>query len=592
MGTYPLSGALAVGLAGLLAGACTGTIERTNVTTGSGPGMSMNGVSDPGAPGASAGSGGTAPGAGPGSADPNTPGGGPTDDPTAVEPFAPAGATLRRLTVAQYQNSVRDLLGDHVQLTVELEADTAINGFVEIGAARTTLSPSAVEKFESAAFELAQQALTADRRVAFVGCEPRTVSDGACTRAFVTRFGRRALRRPLSDDEVARYAGLADEAATALNDFWEGIPFAIAGLLQSPSFLFRVELGEPDPADPTRLRYSGYEMASRLSYLFWNTTPDDMLLDAAAAGELTDADGLAAQVTRLAGDERTRAALSNFHLDRLGLDELAGVAKDATLFPQMNAQLADAMRDDILRTIEYVTLEQAGDFRDLLTTRVSFVNGALAGVYDLPAPGSGTMRAELPASGVRLGLLGKAGLLAVNAHVKETSPTRRGKFVRERVLCQSIPAPPPNVVTVLPEPDPNAPTMRERLKTHRSEQVCAGCHSLMDPIGLAFENFDALGKYRADDDGHALDLTGDVDGDAFDGPEQLASMLHDDPEVTACMVRQLYRYATAHVEEAGEEIVIRDLASALPAGGHRIEALLQAIVASDGFRYAQMEAAP
>ncbi|HMI90603.1 MAG TPA: DUF1588 domain-containing protein, partial [Polyangiales bacterium] len=294
----------------------------------------------------------------------------------------------------------------------------------------------------------------------------------------------------------------------------------------------------------------------------------------------------------LANDQRARAALANFHLERLGLEELDEVAKDATLYPQMNDALVSAMRDDILRTIEYVTVERGGDFRDLLTTRVSFVDKALAGVYDVPAPASGTMRAELPADEVRLGLLGKPGLLALHAHVKETSPTRRGKFVRERVLCQSIPAPPPNVVTVLPEPDPNAPTMRDRLEAHRSNTVCAGCHSLMDPIGLTFENFDALGIYRETDDGHELDLTGDVDGEAFDGPEQLANMLHDDPEVTACMVRQLYRYATAHVEEEGEEIVIRDLAAGLPATGHRMDALLAAIVASDGFRYAAQEAAP
>jgi hypothetical protein len=494
--------------------------------------------------------------------------------------------------VAQYQNTVRDLLGDHVELTVELEQDTAINGFVEIGAARTTLSPAAVEKYESAAFELAEQALTADRRAELVGCAPTAVTDRACTRAFVTRFGRRALRRPLSDEEVTRYATLADDAATALGNFWEGIPFAIAGLLQAPSFLFRVELGEPDPANPARLRYDDYEMASRLSFLFWNTTPDDMLLDAAEAGELTTTDGLAAQVARLAGDQRARAALANFHLERLGLEELDHVAKDSALFPQMNAALLNAMREDILRTIEHETLDRGGDFRDLLTTRVSFVDAALAKVYGVPAPASGTARAELPADGVRLGVLGKAGLLALHAHVKETSPTRRGKFVRERVLCQSIPAPPPNVLTVLPEPDPNAPTMRDRLEAHRSNMACAGCHSLMDPIGLTFENFDALGMYREDDDGHELDLTGDLDGEAFDGPEQLASMLRDNARVTACMVRQLYRYATAHVEEEGEEIVIRDIAAGLPAMGHRMDALLAAIVASDGFRYAAQETAP
>lgn len=593
MGTRPLYSAAPVVLGCALAVACSGRIEQAN--------HGALGAPDSTAPGVGSGSHGQAPGASPSSGETNgKPGGsnGNDSDPSrpgasdpgtdTPEPFAPANATLRRLTVAQYQNSVRDLLGP-VQLTVELEADEAINGFVEIGAASSTLSPSAVEKLEAAAFEAAEQALTKDKRATLVGCDPTTVTDSKCTQAFVRKLGRRAFRRPLSDEEVTRYATLADNAAQTLGDFWQGVPYAIAGLLQSPSFLFRVELGEADPGDPTRLRYSGYEMASRLSYLFWNTTPDDELLDAAERGDLTDAGGLSAQIARLAADPRARDALANFHLERLGLEDLTTLSKDAELFPQMGPALATSMRDDILRTIEYVTLDRGGDFRDLLTTRVSFVDAPLAELYGVKAPSSGTQRVELPADGVRIGILGKAGLLALGAHVRETSPTRRGKLVRERVLCQSIPAPPPNVVAVLPEPDPSAATMRERLERHRSDAVCAGCHSRMDPIGLTFENFDALGAYRADDDGHALDVSGDLDGTMFDGPEALAQLLHDDPEVATCMVRQLYRYATAHVEGSGEEIVIRDLAAGLPATGYRVDTLLQAIVASDGFRYAAQE---
>jgi hypothetical protein len=278
--------------------------------------------------------------------------------------------------------------------------------------------------------------------------------------------------------------------------------------------------------------------------------------------------------------------MDNFHAERLGMEGLATLEKDEQLFPAMSDTLGAAMRADILRTLDYLTFEQAGDFRDVFDTRVSFVNAELAGLYDVGAPSSGTARVELPADDLRSGLLGKAGLLALNAHVKQTSPTLRGKFVRERVLCQSIPPPPNNVVTVIPEPNPNAPTMRERLAAHRTQASCAGCHSLMDPIGLTFENFDALGQYRATDNGAVLDTSGDIDGEAFADPKELNALLRELPGTSGCLVRQLYRYAVAHVETAGEQPVISELEQSFEGAAYRVPELLKAVVLSSGFRYA------
>jgi len=566
-------------LALLALAGCSGQIEG-------GPGVGLGGPSGPQGMGA-------LPGSVPGAIDPNGAAGsgagpgGSGAEPMAADPFEPPPAALRRLTVQQYVNSVRDLLGD-VQLTVELEPDTAISGFVSIGAAKTTISPTAMEKYEQAAYDLAAQALVPERRKAFVGCTPDDVIDSACTKDFVTRFGRKAFRRPLSSDEVDRYVGVAEEAAEALGDFHQGLEFAVAGLLLSPNFLFRVELGSPDPVNQALARYDGYELAGRLSYLLLNTTPSDALLDAAEGGELDAPTGLATHLDALMEDPRVHDALRSFHAERLGLDDFR-LDKDPALFPEASDALADAMREDVLRTLDDLVFDHEGDFRDAFSTRVSYVNAPLAELYGLSAssaPATGFARVELPADGLRLGLLGKAALLARGAHVQATSPTLRGKLVRERVLCQSIPAPPNNVVPVLPEPDPNAPTMRARLERHRTDMACSGCHSLMDPIGLAFENFDALGKYRKDDDGHALDVTGDVDGDAFDGPAQLAALLARDDQATECVVRQLYRYAVAHVETSGEKPVIAALAQGFADDDYRLQALLREVVLSDGFRYA------
>jgi Protein of unknown function (DUF1588)/Protein of unknown function (DUF1592)/Protein of unknown function (DUF1595)/Protein of unknown function (DUF1587)/Protein of unknown function (DUF1585) len=502
--------------------------------------------------------------------------------------FAPAPAALRKLTVEQYRNSVADLLGADIVVPSDLEPDTAQNGFFAIGAAQATVSPAAAEKFETAAYDVAAQALVPARRAALVGCTPMAAVDSSCSKQFVTKLGKRAFRRPLSDVEVTRYAGIADSAARTLNDFHAGLEFALAGLLQSPQFLFRVELGEHDPGDASRLRYSDYELASRLSYALWNSTPDAPLMAAADAGQLTSGTGLAEQADRLLADARAKSALDNFHAERLGLADLATLEKSSAVYANLDDTLRSALRDDVLRTLAEYTYGKDQDFLASFESKLGFANSALAQIYgaSFDAKGSATQQIMLPEAGARVGILGKPAFLALNAHANETSPTLRGKYIRERFLCQSIPAPPPNVVPVLGPVDPNAPTMRQRLQAHASDASCATCHNQMDPLGLALEHFDAIGRYRDDDQGHALDTHGELDGKSFDGSVALSALLRDDPRAAACVVRQLYRYNVAHIETAGEQPQIAALVAKFEASGHALCTLVRDVVLSDGFRYA------
>ena len=424
---------------------------------------------------------------------------------TPPSSFHPAPATLRRLTVAQYQNSVRDLLGGAITTPTDLEPDSSISGFASIGAARIALSAHATEQFETAALALAHQALAdAATRSALVGCAPAGPTDDACARQFVTSFGRRAWRRTLTTDEVTRYAAIATNAAGVLKDFYSGLEYALAGILQSPHFLYREELGAPDAADPSRRVFQGYELASRLSYFLWNTTPDDALLDAAEAGKLATDQGLRAEAERLLASPRAHDATQSFFGELLQLADLDDLPQLPTVYPQMSATLGASMRSETLRVLDDVTMSGDNDFRQLFDTRTTYVNGELAKLYGLPGSrrhGSG--QDDAARSSGRSGLLGQASFLALNAHADSSSPTRRGKFIREVLLCQSIPPAPPNVDTKFPVDTAGGAqrTMRQKLEVHRQVATCATCHTMMDPVGLGLENFDGIGAYRTTEAG-------------------------------------------------------------------------------------------
>ncbi len=518
-------------------------------------------------------------------------------DPTAMDPDRPPPealpfeaheAGMQRLTVAQYGNSIIDVLGAGITVPTDLEPDTALNGFVSIGASRTTISPTGVNKYETAAYEIAEQALAPERRGALVPCTPTGVVDATCADMFVRTLGRRLFRRALTDAEAGRYVAVAGEAASTLGDFHVGLEFALAGLLQSPHFLFRVEIGEPTD-DPEHRRYSNHEMASRLSYVLWNTTPDEVLLAAAERGELLDDTGLQTQVDRLLASDRSREAVRNFFdelfvLQRI-LDEV-DVEKNGILFPNFDQSFRASAREETLALLDHHVFEVDGDYRELFTTHTTFLNAALAEHYDVALSGEtpGFEQVSLPPENGRRGLLGHASILSIYAHDEKTSAAIRGRFVRQVLLCGNIPDPPPEVSTTFPPSD--ARTLRERVEQHLMNDGCANCHARMDPIGLALENFDAAGEWRDTENGATIDPSGVLDGVAFSDAADLGRAIAEHPNVSACLTRSMYRYATGHVETAREEIEILDLTESLQTEGHRVRALLGHVVMSRGFREA------
>ncbi len=500
-----------------------------------------------------------------------------------LPPFEAVPASLTRLTRSQYGNLVRDLFGAGVVVPARLEPDVAQAGFFSVGAGRTSISPRGVEQYEAAAFDIAAQVLRPEGR-GWLACTPSGPEDAACYREILAPLTRRAWRRTPTADELDGLVALALDAGRTLGDPFEALAFPVAQLLQSPHFLFRAELGEPD-ADGTGRRYSSVEMASRLAFFLWNTGPDAALLDAGEAGELVTEAGLRAAAERLLADPRAEAAVRNFFVEHLGLMALDDLTKDPTVFVHASPDLALSAREETLRTLAHVIFDLDTDVRTLFTTRTTFVDRRLAALYGVPAGAQeGFAQVELPADGPRAGLLGHASVLMVNAHAVSSSATRRGAFIRKALLCDVIPPPPADVDTSLPEPSGERPTMRDRLSSHAANPTCAGCHAIMDPIGLGLEQFDGIGRFRTTEAGATIDPTGDVDGVFFEDARALGEALAASDKVGPCLVKRVYRYATGHEETLGEIAEIDRLAQRFASQGHRLQALLLDVVLSPGFR--------
>jgi hypothetical protein len=495
---------------------------------------------------------------------------------------APAAATslgeaaLRRLTSRQYRHAIEDLLGAQAAaaLTVTLEGDARLNGLTAIGATFTALSPRAGELQEQAADQVVAAALADNaRRAALIGCDP---GQGGCLETFLARFGRRAWRRPLSAEETQRLAALARQPATR-GDAWTGLRSAISAILQSPHFLYRVELGQP--TSDGRRQLDPFELASRLSFLLVDRAPDDALLDAAGTGRLAQPAELETQARRLLASPSAAQAMESFYADYLDLDRLLGLEKSD---PAFTDTLRAAMRAETVQTLRAATFDQGRDLRASFTSRETFVTPELARLYGLPVP---TGSSPATYTGPRAGLLMHAGLLALYAHETRTSPTRRGKFVRETVLCQSIPDPPANVDVNLPAPAPGG-TTRARLADHSRDPACASCHALMDPLGLALENFDLIGRYRSDEAGVPIDASGALDGVTFRGPEGLAQAVAQHPALPGCFAVTLLRQASGNLlATAGEEALATALERSFAAAGFDVRALLLALVTHPAFPF-------
>jgi hypothetical protein len=498
---------------------------------------------------------------------------------------------LRRLTRFEYANSVRDLLQVDVTAADDLPSDEITNGF-DNNAAVLTVSSLHAEKYVLVSEALAK--LAVQNLPALSDCDAAVTGEEACALAFAQSFGRRAFRRPLTTaDEQALMA--AYTAGRTDGSYAEGIEVMIRAALQSSNFVYRLETTTPTDPSARLVPLSPYELATRLSYLIWASAPDDALLDAAARGELTTKEQIAAQARAMLNSPKARAAVTNFFRQWTSTTRLEITSKIPALFPSFTDELRAAMSAELPAFVEHVIWSSDHTLSTLLTAPVAFVSGPLAELYGVTAPaGGGTapVLVDLPPEQGRSGILTQAGFLSVQGHPDQTSPVLRGKFVRSMLLCQPPDPPPPDIDISVPSIDQEG-TARERFSAHLTAGAsCYGCHALMDPIGLAFENFDAIGQYRATDAGRPIDVSGEILeatdpslSGAFTGVRELTAKLAQSDQVRDCVATQWFRFAAGRLESQGDSCSLATFQETLAASGGDLIELIVGMTQIDSFMY-------
>lgn len=501
------------------------------------------------------------------------------------EPELPgAPPSMYRLTEQQYRNVIADTFGSHIVVAGTFYPILRKEGLIAVGAREATISALSFERFEKLARSIAEQVLNDNNRSLYLPCKPdRTdAPDDVCAQAFVKPVGRLLFRRPLSEAEVAEAVQLAATAGEDLNDFYGGLEFALASLLLSPNFLFVIE-DVAEGADQAA-ELNAFSKATRLSFFLWNTTPDHELLDAAESGELDTAEGLEAQVERLMASPRLRQGVRAFFSDMLHLDELDHLEKDNLIYPAFDPKVNAEAGEQLLRTIVHHLLDEAGDYRTLFSTRRVFMNGALGRVYRVPVadPELWTIH-EFGDDDARAGIHTLAGFVALHSHPGRSSPTIRGKAVRELLLCQKVPDPPGDVDFSLFTSTEETQNARERLQIHNSIDSCAGCHKLTDEIGLSLENFDGAGQFRTMDAGSPIDPSGTLDGVDYEDSVGLAQALSDNEALPECLVQKLFSYSYGRAGERENRPLVAFLAEAFASDGYQLKPLLHRIATSTNF---------
>jgi mono/diheme cytochrome c family protein len=496
--------------------------------------------------------------------------------PTAAAPEARRArqTVLRRLTNSQYNQTVADILGDQTQPARQFPTEDFVQGFTN-SAEGQSISPLLVEAYARSAARLARNAARGGKLPA---CK-----DAPCLSRFVRTFGKSAFRRPLNEEEAARFTKLGDPQ------------IIVEAMLQSPDFLFRSEPGD-------------YGAASRLSYLLWNTVPDAPLTHAADAGLLHEARQVEAAARRLLADPRAHASLDEFAGQWLRFDRVRNAIRERRLFPEFGTELAAAMTEETSRLFQHLVWNNQ-DFRELFRADYTFVNSSLAQLYGLTPPEREFSMVKFAPGTRRGGILGHASFLTMTSKPEETSPTERGLFVREHFLCQIVPPPPPGVNTTLPTLMEEKPmSNRERLGIHLSNPSCAGCHRLVDPIGFGLEQFDAIGRFREKQvalvfpkidkrknqgtrrEGVPVEIPVDTTASIvglpnsdFRSAAEAGRILADSAICQRCVVKQYFRYAMNRAETAADQPAIDAIFDRFRKSGFRFQELILGVVTSGPF---------
>ena len=500
-----------------------------------------------------------------------------------------------RVNPEQYRWIVRDLFGGNIQIKGRLVASgKRVKGLLAVGAAEVSMSSLAFEAAENVAREVAGQVVSEQNRAELMPCKPavETEFDSSCAQLFIATVGRLLYRRPLDKDELQSLMNTALKTVEDRENFYQGLEKSLSSMLVSPNFLFRIEEAEPDPDNRGDYRLTAFTKASRLSFLLWNSTPDSMLLDVAESGLLHTKKGLNQQLNRMLGSARFEAGVRAFFTDMLGFDDFDRLSKDGLLFPKFTRQIVKDAREQALLTLVDHLVIQERDYRDLFTTRKTFLTPSLAALASVPhvqgnqnAVPDHWISLEYPERDPRAGLLAQPAFVALHAHPGRTSPTLRGKALREFLLCQEVPPPPGDVDFSLVQDmnNPKFKTTRQRFNAHASVPACAGCHKITDPIGLALENFDADGSFRFAENGIVIDASGELDGITYDDPIGLGQVLRDNPNIPSCLVNRVFSYGASRAVTRDDREWLRDVRSSFAKSGYTLPGLLRTIATSDHF---------
>ena len=411
-------------------------------------------------------------------------------------------------------------------------------------------------------------------------CDPAADGDG-CAREILGAFATRAFRRPVSADEVDRLMGLVDVARGEGDSTERGIELALHAILTSPHFIFRPEL-DPDPESKEPHPLGDHELASRLSYFLWSSMPDEELFKAAASGELRDPKGIEKQVARMIADPKSDRFVESFAGQWLYTRALKNHQPDYNWFPTFDDALRNAMRREtelFLREFLRTDLPVS----KLLNADFTFVNDRLAEHYGLPPQGPELVKVTLP-NGQRGGLLKQGGILTVTSYPTRTSPVKRGKWILTQILCDEPDPPPPGVEGLVTEQVPTG-TIRERLEAHATIDLCKSCHSLIDPLGFGLEHYDGIGAHRTKENGFDVDATGQLPtGEKFNGVDEMAALIANDPRFTQCLTKQVMTYALGRGVEEADAPFLQQIEKDLPARGSSLGGLLTLVATSEPFR--------
>ena len=507
------------------------------------------------------------------------------------ESSSPARARL--LSAQQYINTIAYVFGEDISASIISPLPPLIrtDGLLASGASVAGITSDQVQQLQQVASSVAKKVVDEEHRHFLIPCVPADLSqsDDSCATIFLRKTARLLYRRTIDEDDLESLVTIAAAAANQMGDFYIGLGIALESILISPEVLFIIDSTEPDPDNLGQERLDSYALASRLSFFLWNSPPDDLLLTAAENGDLHTQQGLRNAVNRMLKSSRLETGMRAFFDDMLAFNEFESLAKDPVAYPMVTgATLADA-REQTLRTIVDHLLDRDLDYRDLFTTRDTFMSMNLGSVYGVPVV-DGWQPYSFPENSPRQGLLTHVSFLAAHSHAVRSSPTLRGRALRELLLCQKVPDAPPNVDFSAIEDAGDVPTARERLMIHSTTPSCAGCHLITDPMGLSLENFDGAGFYREMENGVTLDISGELDGSFYNDLKGLTTAMRNHPKLSYCLVKRLYAYGTGGAVSLRYD---RDILAYFEEGfvkqGYKLTSLLSDIALSRAFSKVRTE---